>query len=141
VVLSIKVQGLEAVRDRLASVPEKIQKAAIKRGLLHIAARVTETIQESISTPYPPPSEPLSPPHLRTGALRRSVRIESMEENAVLVAVGGEGSGVPYAAALEYGTSKMLPRPFVAPVIEIAQLEAETIFFNEVDKQISGGEF
>jgi len=141
VVLSVEVQGLDAVRVRLAAAPEKIQRAAIKRGLLHVAARITETIQESISTPYQPPSDPLSPPHLRTGALRRSVRIESVEPDAVLVAVGGEGTGVPYAVALEYGTSKMLPRPFVAPVIVIAQLEAETIFFDEVDKQISGGEF
>ena len=140
-VLSFEVHGLEAVRERLAAVPEKVRRSAIKRGLLHVAARITETIQESISTPYPPPSAPLEPPHLRTGALRRSVRIESVEPEAVLVAVGGEGTGVPYAAALEYGTSKMLPRPFVQPVIEIAQLEAETIFFNEVDKQISGGDF
>jgi len=140
-VYSIQVSGLEAVRERLGAAPENLQKGAIKRGLLHVAARITETIQESISTPYPPPSDPLAPPHLRTGALRRSVRIESMEPDAVLIAVGGEGTGVPYAAALEYGTSKMLPRPFVQPVLEIAQFEAETIFLNEIDKQLKGNEF
>ena len=135
-VYTIEVRGLDAVKARLEAASEKLRETAIRRGLLHVAARIVETVIESIGTPFPPPSEPGEPPHVRTGALRRSVRIEREEPGAVYIAVGGTGTGVPYAAALEFGTSRMEPRPFVSPVIEIAHLEAEQIMTDEINKQL-----
>ena len=76
------------------------------------------------------------PPHVRTGALRRSVRIDSVEPNRVTIAIGGSGSLVPYAQYLEFGTSEMEPRPFVVPIIERIAPEIANIIAEEIDQDI-----
>ena len=133
---SLQVDGLEEVKATLGEkAPERI-KQHIARGLLEFSARVVETIQESISTAYPPPSAPGEPPHLRTGALRRSAQIESVDEEGVTISVGGENTGAPYAAALEFGTARMAPRPFVQPVLNVAVFEAADIVKEAVERNL-----
>ena len=128
---SLRVDGLEEVMETLAErAPEKIQRH-IGRGLLELAARFTETVQASISESSPPPSEPGEPPHLRTGALRRSVQIVKAEPDEVTVEVSA-----PYGAHLEFGTSRMEPRPFVSPALNAAALEAAEIVKDAIEKNL-----
>ena len=76
------------------------------------------------------------PPHLRTGTLRRSVRIESVEPERVTIAIGGEGTGAPYASYLEFGTSEMEPRPFIQPILERVAPEIPNIIAEEIDQDL-----
>lgn len=57
-------------------------------------------------------SSPGKPPKSDTGALSKSVSVKRTGAGASEVRIKS-----PYAAALEYGTSKMRPRPFVAPAV------------------------
>ena len=133
----VRVRGLQELLKRMEDAPEKM-KPALTRGLLACAARATEAVQDIIGVSYPPASVGGEPPHLRTGSLRRSVRIEHVDPSkpSVLMAVGGAGTGVPYAAALEFGTSDMEPRPYVVPVMVALAPEFPTILLDETDNAL-----
>lgn len=132
---TVRVEGLEELKDSFDSLPDDLGPT-ITRALTIAASEAVEQIQSSISDSYPPPSIPFTPPHVRTGALRRSARIERIEPGIVTIAVGGPGSIVPYAAWLEFGTSKMEPRPFVEPVIERIKPGITSIITEEVNKDL-----
>jgi hypothetical protein len=66
-------------------------------------------IRHSISTAFPPPSAPWTPPHRRTGTLSGSIRYYVDRTGLVLHVV----AGAPYSSFLEFGTSRMAPRPFL----------------------------
>ena len=132
---SVRVHGLDEVLQQFETLPENLEPA-ITRGLTRAAAEAVEQIQEEISTSYPPESLPSMPPHLRTGTLRRSVRIESVEPERVTVAIGGQGTGAPYASYLEFGTSEMEPRPFIQPILERIAPEIPNIIAEEIDKDL-----
>ena len=75
-------------------------------------------IKEDIATQYPPASEPGTPPHRRTGNLQDGVF--SVTENQgwqVVSNIASDRAGgdehVP--SYLEFGTSRMAPRPYMMP--------------------------
>lgn len=107
----IKVEGVEeAVRD--------IGAAALrKRGQLVEAVALTavqgETRMKRMLT-NPSPSRPGNPPGVDTGRYRSSWR-HRFDANAL----GAElYTDVEYGPYLEYGTSRMAPRPHAGPVAE-----------------------
>jgi HK97 gp10 family phage protein len=55
---------------------------------------------------------PNTPPNTDTGALARSI-VTEVQQGDVYV-----GSGLEYAPHLEFGTSKMIQRPFLNPALE-----------------------
>ena len=52
---------------------------------------------------------------VRTGALRASGRVQKKGKSTRLIGFGGSGTGVNYAALVEYGGSAASPRPFLRP--------------------------
>ena len=69
-----------------------------------------------------------NPPRVDTGNLRASIRNEKRGNLAYAVVAGGNvtGDDVGYAAHLEFGTTKMRPRPFMGPTArEIESVIAE----------------
>ena len=54
---------------------------------------------------------------VQTGALRASGRMQRAGPTSWLVMFGGGGTGVNYAAAVEYGTSLRSPRPYLRPAV------------------------
>lgn len=65
------------------------------------------------------PSVPFAYPAVDTGALRKSITVEVEEDGgSVKGVVGSTITNPPYPAYLEYGTSKMKPRPWMTPAIE-----------------------
>lgn len=75
------------------------------------------------------PSLPYNPPAVDTGTLRRSISIEVDEEN-LKGKVGSVLANPPYGAYLElaeYGSSKMLPRPWLKPAMEKTKADVEEI--------------
>lgn len=64
------------------------------------------------------PSLPGNPPAPDTGNLRKSIRYEVHEEGKeVYGLVGSTQKDPPYGAYLEYGTSKVEPRPWLRPAM------------------------
>ena len=63
------------------------------------------------------PSLPGNPPAVDTGTLRRSVTY-SVDEKNLVGYVGSVINDPPYGAYLEYGTSRMKPRPWLKPATE-----------------------
>lgn len=79
------------------------------------------------------PSLPGNPPAPDTGNLRKSIRYEVHEEGKeVYGLVGSTQKDPPYGAYLEYGTSKVEPRPWLRP----AMRENEWFVRNAIAKAV-----
>jgi len=52
-----------------------------------------------------------------TGALRASGRMERGGPTSWLIMFGGGGTGVNYAAAVEYGSATRSPKPYLRPAV------------------------
>lgn len=70
------------------------------------------------------PSLPNNPPAVDTGTLRRSITY-TVDEKKLEGRVGTTINDPPYGAYLEYGTSRMKPRPWLKPALNKSK---ETIF-------------
>jgi len=86
-------------------------------------------IRRRLNVPYPPASSPGESPHRRTGNLQRSAEVGAVRQP------GKRTVNVltPYGKYLEYGTVKMLPRPFVRPATDEVRARLRQIL-----KRVSG---
>jgi hypothetical protein len=75
-----------------------------------VADYLVDRIKKKLSTTGSP-SSPGNPPHLRTGDLRDS--ITAVDSAGLDLFAKDIGSNLEYSTNLEYGTSKMAPRPFL----------------------------
>ena len=109
-----------------------IKQKGIKMGLEALGRSVVSEIQTSISTPYPPSSKPGEPPHMRTGRLRSEVKWtleETPEDFTLTIGVFPETpEDEKKALELEYGSSRMRPRPFIRRVLETIPQKVQEIF-------------
>jgi len=78
------------------------------------------------------PSVEFDYPAVDTGRLRQSVTHNIQNENGEIV--GRVGSNVKYAAYLEYGTSRMSPRPWLKPSVAINREKIFTLISQAVKK-------
>lgn len=79
------------------------------------------------------PSAPGSPPNQDTGVLANN--IETVQTGPLKVEVS---SNAPYAAPLEFGTSKMAERPYMRPAVAKKRGEAVQLVRRAVDAAING---
>lgn len=89
--------------------------------LIQVEAQVSIT-NGAVSGKGHVPSSPGEPPNQDTGVLANNIETVLVEPLKVEVS-----SNAPYAAALEYGTSKMAERPYMRPAVakkrkEVTQL-------------------
>lgn len=82
---------------------------------IQVEAQISIT-RGSISGKNHVPSLPGQPPNNDTAVLANN--IETVQTGPLRVQVS---SNAPYAAALEYGTSKMAARPYMAPAVAIVK--------------------
>lgn len=107
--MRIEIKGLSELRQRLTQFrPDEIIASALAEQAQHLA----EAVQDRLSEPESAGSH--DTPWLRTGGLRDSI---SATANGLEAAVG---SNDPAAAPQEIGTSRMPPRPFLAPAAAAA---------------------
>ena len=85
---------------------------AWETGLRSIQAEIKAEVQALIATPYPPPSAPFRPPHRRTGKLQSGITVTVEKGARGRAAALVVKSNQVYGPMLEFGTSKMSPRPF-----------------------------
>lgn len=77
-------------------------------------------------------SLPGEPPNQNWGTLGGHIETVQVEDLKVTVS-----SNAPYAAALEYGTSKMAERPYMRPAVEAKRKEVTALVRAAVDSAIS----
>ena len=75
------------------------------------------------------PSIAGNPPAVDTGTLRRSITYK-VNENEKVGRVGSTIKNPPYGLYLEYGTSRMKPRPWLRPALEINMPKIKQFFIN-----------
>ena len=76
-------------------------------------------------------SAPGQPPASDTGNLVRNIKVNQKNKDVAEVQ-----SNAPYSAFLEFGTSKMLPRPFLFPAFEKSKNKIVQAVFNRVKQKI-----
>ena len=65
------------------------------------------------------PSLPNNPPAVDTGTLRRSITFDvGTDESIINGRIGSTVLDPPYGAYLEFGTSRMIQRPWLRPALE-----------------------
>ncbi len=111
--MRLGIQGLAEWRERLARLrADKLMASALAAE----ADRLAEAVRDGLGTA--PGAGDHDRPWTRTGALRDSIAAQADGLSAAI------GSNDPAAAPQELGTSRIPPRPFLAPV---ATAEAETV--------------
>lgn len=98
----VSSQGLDLIQSVLFEAGQRVQvdaQTSITEGAVSGAGHI--------------PSKPGEPPNNDTGVLANN--IETLETGPLHVTVS---SNAPYAAALEFGTSKMAPRPYMGPALQ-----------------------
>lgn len=111
----VKVTGAKQVTDRLRRMagPEttrRVGEALFAAGKeLEVEAQLSIT-RGAVSGKSHVPSRPGEPPNQDTGVLANNIETVQVEVTRVQVS-----SNAPYAAELEFGTSKMAERPYMRP--------------------------
>lgn len=113
-----KITGNGRVSRRLNGLAGKEKVELVGRALFvggdMVRAEASRLITEgAVSGKNHIPSLPGNPPLNDSGHLRSNIHVEQPAPLRVLVVADAE-----YAAALEYGTSKMAERPFMRPATE-----------------------
>ncbi len=103
--MNLSITGLAEIRARL----ERLHaEETMAKALAEEAERLAQAVRDGLSTP--PGAGEHDKPWARTGALRDSVEAQADGLQATI------GSSDPAAAPQEMGTSRIPPRPFLAPV-------------------------
>lgn len=134
-----KVTGGKAFSARLKRLtsPEAVRQigAALYAGGQEIEVEAALSITNgAVSGASHTPSSPGQPPNADTHLLDRSIETNVVGELRVEVS-----ANAPYAAALEFGTSKVAERPFMRPAAARKRKEATALVRAAVAKIACGG--
>ena len=132
------MKGREAHKQRLKKLSgEAVIKAAgrvLYVGADMIRAEAHRSISAgSVSGKGHVPSQPGEPPNRDTGVLQANLKAELVSPLEAQVT-----SEAPYAAALEFGTSRMEARPYLRPARDAKAPEIQRLFEVEIDKLVKG---
>lgn len=115
---SVQNKTLENIKDAMSKVCMKIQRTCVEEMTNTTTNDAVNYYTHNQSIPHHP-SMPNNPPAVDTGTLRRSITFKIEEERDTVVGkVGSTLNNPPYPQFLEYGTSKMQPRPWLRPAVK-----------------------
>lgn len=118
-----KLAGERTVRE--------VGKALFAAGeMIQVEAQISIT-SGAVSGKRHQPSKPGDPPNQDTGALANN--IETVQVAPLVVEVS---SNAPYAAPLEFGTSRMEARPYMAPARDAKRQEVTQLIRKAVDRAV-----
>lgn len=121
-----RIRSLETVR--------KVGSALFAAGQLIAVEAQISISRGAVSGKNHVPSRPGEPPNYDTGVLANN--IETVQVAPLKVEVS---SNAPYAAALEFGTSKMAERPYLRPATAAKRREATQLVRRAVNSAIRSG--
>lgn len=139
-----------AVRDMIAKMTAKAKQIEtdVGKALAKSCAVVQREAQESMTNTQIDyskvyykhnknighhPSVEGNPPAVDTGTLRRSITY-SVDEKEKVGRVGSVLQNPPYGVYLEFGTSRMKPRPWLKPALEKSVEKIKKIFKETLGK-------
>ena len=138
--IKINIKNLDKVLSQLSRLNKELEKPfqeVVKGGGQLIRAEAVKSIQSGAKSgivyeKYNPrrqhrASAPGQAPASDTGNLVSKIRVKQKNPNTTQVE-----SGADYSAFLEYGTSKMQPRPFLFPAFEKSRAKITQAVFNRV---------
>lgn len=130
------MKGRQQHNDRLRKLagPEVVKAASrvLFVGSDMIRAEAFQSISRgSVSGAGHVPSAPGEPPNRDTGVLQAN--IENAMKSPLLAEVS---SNAPYAAALEFGSSRMAARPYMRPARDKKAPEIQRLFVTEIGKLV-----
>lgn len=141
------IKGIDKFINALKEKQEKIE-TNVGQGLATACNLVQRTAQESMTNtkintgvsyythnkriPHHP-SFPDNPPAVDTGTLRRSVTTQVDESTLT----GKVGSNIEYAPELEFGSSRIAPRPWLRPALEQNEKNIEKILAQAVARGVN----
>ena len=142
--ISIKIKNINEALKKFDTLKKDLQepfREVIQGGAQLIRGEAIKDIQTGVKSgriyeKYNPrrthrASAPGQSPASDTGNLVRNiaVKMESRDQVAVV-------SSAPYSQFLEFGTSKMLPRPFLFPATQRSKKKIAMAIFNRVVSEI-----
>lgn len=133
------MKGRDKFDARLAALAGPAVVRAAKR-VLYVGSDMirAETFRSisagSVSGKGHVPSKPGEPPNRDTGVLQANIENRMVSELAAEVS-----SNAPYAAPLEFGTSKMEARPYMRPARDKVAPEMQRLFAAEINKLVKRG--
>ena len=138
--IKINVKNLKKVMSQLGRLNKDLEQPfqeVVKGGGQLIRAEAVKSIQSGAKSgivyeKYNPrrshrASAPGQAPASDTGNLVSKIRVKQKNPNTTIVE-----SGADYSAFLEYGTSKMQPRPFLFPAFEKSKEKITQAVFQRV---------
>lgn len=132
-----RITGADKVTFRLNTIGDKAVRLvgqALYVGGDLIRAEAAHLITEgAVSGKNHVPSLPGEPPNEDTGVLRTN--IETTQPAPLRVEIS---SNAPYAAALEFGTSRMAERPYMRPATRAKKKEVIDLVRQAVDQATKG---
>lgn len=118
---------LDAYRSRLFA---KAMTAALHEAADKVRAEAHRMISAgSVSGKKHEPSAPNTPPNRDTGTLQAGLEVSTPEPMVARVT-----ANAAHSSALEFGTSKMQPRPFLRPARDKVRPMAEIILKLKINK-------
>ena len=142
--INLKVSNIKKVLSQLKNLDKQLEpdfQEIVKGGGQLIRAEAVKSIQSGAKSgimyqKYNPRREhrasaPGQAPASDTGNLVSKIIVKQKTKNIVNVE-----SNADYSAFLEYGTSKMDPRPFMLPAFEKSKKPIINAVFNRVKKKI-----
>lgn len=142
--IQVKVKGIKKAMDSLKSLEKDLEapfRDVILGGAQLIRSEAVKSIMQGPKTgriyeKYNPrrthrASAPGQAPASDTGNLVSQIQVKSTNPDEVTVE-----SGANYSKFLEFGTSKILPRPFLFPATERSRSKIQQAVFNKVVQTI-----
>lgn len=128
----VRVRAERGFAKAAAFVQGEIKRTISAKQVLSKSARADAARRgESLDPNVFRGSKPGEPPAIRTGNLRNSIQTARLPDGTARV-----GSTAKYGLWLEFGTAKMLPRPFIVPTMLKNKRNIERI----IRKEIAGGD-
>ena len=119
--MNFEMQGLSELMSQLSSLEnglENMKDQALKEG-----AKVMQEETERAA-------------RVRTGNLKRNIKISEIEDGSIYVYVDNQGKAY-YGQMLEFGTSKMSAKPFMAPAFNQSKMQINQAMANKLRQYLS----
>jgi phage gpG-like protein len=129
--IGINFTGLTQFQNKIKTRPQFAESAALL-AMKAVIKKIETDIKKDINIRGTIPSLPGEPPHKVTGNLYSNVYSRA-EKTGNMTITGIIGDTAEYAAYLEYGTSRMAPRPYFR-----INIDRNTQMFENLMKGILG---
>lgn len=119
--MGVQLQGMEQLMRQIQqmgrAIEGEVEEKALRKGAEHLREKIEGNAPE------------------RTGKLKSEIIIGDVKDGSIDVGVDQQGKAF-YGYFLEFGTSKMHPRPFIAPTLENEKQKTQDIMSDIIKTEL-----